>query len=113
MAAFRQPSISGTWHSRTRRWRVAKAMHRLGRTREKPRVGEAFTESGGYARRQMGEDGGRKSDGNLPFWRFFKLVKVCRREPSSGAKGCRLTVAIATVVDRVMLSQVCFGGDDK
>lgn len=57
----------------------------------------------------MGEDGQRKSGGNLPFWRFFKLVKVCRREPSSGAKGCRLTAAIATVVDGDVWSLVWFG----
>lgn len=73
--------------------------------------GGAFTKGGRCTRRKNGGGHiGRKSSGDLPFWRFFKLVKVCRREPSSGAKGCRLTVAIATVVDGVVLSLVWVGG---
>lgn len=36
---------------------------------------------------------------DLPFCLFLRLVNVCRRVPSRGAKGWRVTVAIVAVSD--------------
>lgn len=36
---------------------------------------------------------------NLQLWAFFILVKLCRRAPSRGANGCRMTAAMVLEVD--------------